>query len=48
VAAVAPTSDAARRRRPARARPELEQRVSALEEELKLALVETDPADRRT
>ena len=27
--------------------PELEQRVSELEEELKLALVETDPADRK-
>ena len=28
--------------------PELEQRVHELEEELKLALVETDPADART
>ena len=28
--------------------PELEQRLAQLEEELKLALVETDPADRRT
>src|SRR5881394_4314100 len=27
--------------------PELEQRLDAIEEELKLALVETDPADRK-
>src|SRR5918996_2806873 len=27
--------------------PELEERLAALEEELKLALVETDPADRK-
>ena len=38
---------AARGRRPARARPELEERLERLEEELKLALVETDPADRK-
>ena len=35
------------RRRPARAVPELEERLERLEDELKLALVETDPADRK-